>query len=282
MKLEDYETRMVHDGKRNNREVKIQCEWCRKFTWTRWQRVREGRGRFCSLECYGLSQRKWGKENATFYWDETRQCWYAYWIDKETGSQKSTTRARFLWEQKYGELQSNEVVTYIDGNPKNCELDNLEMMSRSDWNKIHLIGHDVSEETKQKLSDVHSGKELSDEHKLSIGNSVRRRWASGEFDNIHVGENSKLWRGGVDTIYPQEFNEELKMFIRNRDNHKCKLCKSNETEERAFPVHHIDGNKNNNEHENLLTVCYECHGHIHGKHDYNDPVILAFRSMLNP
>jgi hypothetical protein len=142
-----------------------------------------------------------------------------------------------------------------------------------------MKGHFVSDETKEKLSNAHKGKVLSDEHKLRISNSLRERWSDGEFDDVHVGENSILWRGGTDKPYPKEFNEGLKEIIRDRDEYKCRICLSSQGE-RAFPVHHIDGDKNNNKHENLITLCLSCHGHVHGTYKTSDPVILAFRSML--
>jgi len=282
MKLKDYKTRMVHDGKRNNREVKITCELCGQEAWARWQRVKKGQGRFCGLECYNKVQREegkktWGKENVKFHWDNNRQCWYAYWQDKIIGQQKSTTKARFLWEQEYGELLANQVVTYIDGNPENCELDNLKMMSRSEWNKIHLMGHVVSNETKNKLSKAHTGKVLSDDHKLKISNSLRSRWANGEFDSIHVGEYNYKWRGGVENVYPKEFNNELKEWIKERDRHKCRVCPESDG---RLEVHHLDGDRTNNNQENLITLCTECHHRIHEGNKESDPVILAFRSML--
>jgi len=253
MNLEDYETRMVHDGKRNNREVKIQCELCGQDAWVRWQRVREGRGRFCSLECYNLVQieegkKIWGKENVSFLWDKTRQYWYAYWKDEETGKQKSTTKARFLWEQEHGELEANEIVTYIDGNPENCELDNLKVLSRSESNSIHLVGHEVSDETRKKIAIAHTGTEH--------------------------------WNGFVyDYRYPG-FSKRLKKAVKKRDNYECQACGIDLTGSSRARIHHIDGNKKNPDLDNLILVCAACHSLIHSKKVVNEK-ILEFRSMLN-
>ena len=283
MKLKEYETRMVHDGKRNNREVKINCVLCGKEAWARWQRVKEGRGRFCSLDCYNKVQieegkKTWGKDRVKFHWDSNRQCWYAYWWDEITGKQRNTTKARFIWEHKYGELLANQVVTYIDENPENCELDNLKVISRSESNSIHMMGHKVSNETKQKLSQAHMGKVLPDEHRLKISNSLVDRWASGEFDSIHVGKYNHKWKGGIDRAYPNEFSKKLKEEIKDRDDYKCRFCyKSKE----RLAIHHIDGNRENNDPENLITSCDNCHHRIHEGKKESDPVILAFRSMLN-
>jgi hypothetical protein len=284
MKLEDYETRMVHDGKRNNREVKIECERCGKENWVRWQRVRQGKGRFCSLECFNEFQReegtrKWGVDNARFHWDKSNNRWQAYWHDEASGKPKSTTKARWLWKKWIDTIPDRSlVVTYKDGNPENCELDNLELMPRSAWNEIHLIGHEVSDETKQKLSDAHSGKTLSDEHKRKISRSLYARWESGEFEDIHVGENNYKWRGGVEGAYPKEFNIKLKRQIKERDKDKCRIC--GQIQER-MEVHHIDGNRNDNSLDNLILFCVSCHHRVHDGAKESDPVILAFRSALD-
>lgn len=279
MELKDYEQRV---GKSRHIEVKINCEYCGAEKWAKWSRVKIGQGRFCSLKCSQSwykddGKKNWGKENAFFFWEEERNTWYAGWIDKETGKQKRSTKARWLWEDAHGELPRNVVVTYIDGNPKNCELINLKSLSRSESNSIHLQGHVMSKKTKQKISTAHAGKTLTEEHKLKIGDSVQRRWASGEFDSIHVGENNIHWRGGVVRVYPKDFSKDLKKRIMARDDFKCRVCYRNI---KRMEVHHIDGNKENNDWENLITLCTKCHHRVHEKSSYHDPIILAFRSML--
>ena len=278
-KIENYETRK---GKSRHMEVKIKCENCGNEKWVRWIRVKNGQGRFCGLGCANEFQKEegmktWGEENATFHWDKGRGCWYAFWKDKDTGSQKSTTKTRWLWEKKYGKLTPKDVVTYIDGNSENCELDNLKVISRSESNSIHLMGHKVTDEARKKMSEYHSSKTLSEDHKLKIGNSVRKRWDEGEFDSIHVGKNNKNWRGGVENIYPKEFNNALKARIKDRDNHKCRLCDNGEI---RLEVHHIDGNRNNNQDRNLITFCVDCHHLAHNKVKTDDPEVFAFRSVL--
>lgn len=286
MNINDFNSRMVHDGKRNNREVEVVCEWCEEPIWQRWQRVKkklqEGRNFFCSKDCHDNYQRfeaeqNSGYENAKLYFDSSRKTWYAHWY--EDGKQKSTTGAKWLWEMMYGDVPEGYVVTFKDRNSENCVPENLEIVTRGERTSEALMGHEVSDETKQKLSEAHSGKTLSEEHRFNISNSLRKRWNSGEFENIHMGENSSLWRGGTDKTYPSEFNEELRYFIRERDKFKCRVC-GIPIEDRNHPVHHIDADKYNNDEDNLITVCLVCHGHIHGKYKVDDPVILAFRSML--
>lgn len=285
MKIEDYESRMVHDGKRNNREVKIICELCGNESWQRWQRVKqktkEGKLFFCSLDCANEYQRQQesehiGKENARFHFDKSRGVWYAYWW--EEGKLKNTTKSKWLWEMNYGEISDGYVVTYKDRNPENCELENLEIVTRGQRTSEALLGHVVSDETKEKLSEAHLGKTLSEEHKQKISDSLVEKWDSGEYDSVHKGEYHRKWRGGVPKEYPREFSNLLKKGIMERDNGKCRICHK---EKSRVEVHHMDGNKYNNEPENLITLCSLCHRRVHEVKHIDDPVILAFRSLLN-
>lgn len=322
---------MVHDGKRNNREVLIECERCGVEHWVRWQRVKEGRGRFCSLSCANKvtskSRRKnFGKENASFVWNMGIGTWSAYWKDSD-GVQHTTTKARWLWEMENGDVPDGYVVTYKDRNPENCELENLELITRGDRTSEVLMGHVMSDETKQKLSDAHKGKTLSDEHKEKIRSWTISKWEDGTFgsdkhlsklkgkpawnkglshtkesrqkmsesqkriyDDPEEVERLRLtkargskhhnWKGGLsEQKYPPEFSKSLRKKIRERDNHKCQICKKSGRGMRGR-VHHIDADKHNNEFENLILLCNACHGKIHATYKTDDVVILAFRSML--
>jgi hypothetical protein len=79
------------------------------------------------------------------------------------------------------------------------------------------------------------------------------------------GENSHMWRGGTSNLsYPPIWNDELKEYIRNRDNHKCQYldCRYDDIKEkRKLHVHHIDGNKTNCFEYNLISLC-DSHHHI--------------------
>lgn len=39
---------------------------------------------------------------------------------------------RFLWRSVYGEIPKDKIVTFIDGNSLNCEIDNLKLITRSE------------------------------------------------------------------------------------------------------------------------------------------------------
>lgn len=55
-------------------------------------------------------------------------------------------------EQHLGrKLTRKEVVHHIDGNELNNDLSNLELMSLSKHSKMHMLGHKIEQETREKL-----------------------------------------------------------------------------------------------------------------------------------
>jgi len=61
--------------------------------------------------------------------------------------------------------------------------------------------------------------------------------------------------------YPDEFNGLLKLKIKERDNFICQDCGTNQN----LVIHHLDENKENNNPENLITLCWSCHMARHRK-----------------
>ena len=84
------------------------------------------------------------------------------------------------------------------------------------------------------------------------------------------GENNQCWRGGKSREpYNWDFSPELKEKIRKRDNYICRMLGCNAIQSnKKFPIHHIDYNKQNNEPENLITLCHSCHSKTNHNRDY--------------
>lgn len=74
------------------------------------------------------------------------------------------------------------------------------------------------------------------------------------------GEKHIYWKGGITyKDYPKEFWK-IREEIRERDNHICQECKWTEEQlGEALSVHHIDFNKQNNNPNNLISLCRSCH-----------------------
>jgi len=67
--------------------------------------------------------------------------------------------------------------------------------------------------------------------------------------------------------HPPSFSEDLKNKVRKRDGHECQQCgMPQEAHKQEFGqklhVHHKDGDKKNNEMDNLVTLCSRCHGAV--------------------
>lgn len=92
-------------------------------------------------------------------------------------------------------------------------------------------------------------------------------WNKGYGDYMK-GESNPNWHGGISSEpYGEEFNEELKEDVKEIYGFKCYIChiteeKSLEEIGRVLIIHHIDFNKKNNQIENLIPLCYRCHGRI--------------------
>lgn len=82
---------------------------------------------------------------------------------------------------------------------------------------------------------------------------------------MQVNGNSN-WRGGIGNLpWHYDFNKKLKKNIKDRDKNVCRLCNKNNEElpkkkGYGITIHHIDYNKNNNNHNNLISLCNFCHG----------------------
>lgn len=135
------------------------------------------------------------------------------------------------------------------------------------WNKGKKP-YKMTEEIRKKISEVkkgivspRKGVKLTDETKEKISLSKK-------------GEKNYNWKGGISkNPYPKEFNTELRLKIRTRDNFICCLCGRTEREEleelnQVLAVNHIDFNKNNNKEENLNTLCCRCNVKINRERDY--------------
>ncbi len=68
-------------------------------------------------------------------------------------------------------------------------------------------------------------------------------------------------------------DKDLRYQVMDRDNFKCTKCQGDDLK---LNVHHIDHNKNNNEWNNLITLCAKCHRkqHIEDRRAYNE--MMAF------
>lgn len=74
------------------------------------------------------------------------------------------------------------------------------------------------------------------------------------------GPGNAGWRGGVSVLpYGPGFTRKTKRIILERDGYRCRRCGKQQSElKRGLQVHHLDHDKNNNDHSNLAAACGSC------------------------
>jgi hypothetical protein len=120
------------------------------------------------------------------------------------------------------------------------------------------------------------GKQHSDEYKInaSISKKGKRSYNEEQLkkqnEKTPKGSEHPNWNGGTSNEpYPFEFNKILKENIKTRDEFKCGIC---DKETQKLAIHHINYNKDNIEFDNLISLCYSCHG----KTNYNRECWIEF------
>ena len=114
-------------------------------------------------------------------------------------------------------------------------------------------------ETKRKMSKVAKGRIVSKETKQKMSDYWKGKMC---------GEDNPNWRGGISTLpYCFEFTDDLKEFIKERDDYTCQNpdCYGNSNK---LCVHHIDYDKINCVIENLITLCGSCNSRANFNRSY--------------
>ncbi len=96
--------------------------------------------------------------------------------------------------------------------------------------------------------------------------SIEKRQKNRSYESI-TGKSCHLWKNGLSKEpYGFDFKRILKEQIRQRDNFRCQECFRHQDELRSksnkpykLMIHHIDFNKRNNNPNNLISLCRNCH-----------------------
>ena len=175
-------------------------------------------------------------------------------------SNKISEKQLSYWKSMKGKIPWNKGLTKSDPRVaksiknwvaplKGRKLTEIERKKISEGAKAHNVGKWME------------GRKLSEEIRKKISESIR-------------GPKNYQWISDRSLLpYSDEFNDELKEFIRNRDGRICKLCGKTEEQElkqyaRRLCVNHIDYNKKNCSPENLNTLCMMCNKQVNHNREY--------------
>ena len=105
----------------------------------------------------------------------------------------------------------------------------------------------VSYNLKKLGVETRSQSEIAREHCLKLNKTM-------------VGDKHPRWEGGKSfEPYGIEFSKKLKKEIKEKNGNVCKICGEPDTVGSRLDIHHVDYNKKNNKHDNLVPLCHRCH-----------------------
>lgn len=118
------------------RSVECVCGQCGgKFDAPAW-RVAQGKGRYCSKQCYRLGSRVESGVEVDGLWfaqgGGNRYYWHK-WPDKRVVSLH-----RYVWEKHNGPVPAGHHVHHIDHDPANNDISNLELVAAKQHSREHL------------------------------------------------------------------------------------------------------------------------------------------------
>lgn len=127
-------------------------------------------------------------------------------------------------------------------------------LSKARIGNTNALGYRHSKAAIEKIRRTSTGRKHSEETKRKLSESRK-------------GKRGSNWLGGISFLpYSLDWTKDLKIKIRNRDNHKCRVC--NKSSKRNLSVYHIDYDKQNCKEDNLISLCDACHLLTNYNRDY--------------
>lgn len=227
--------------------VERRCIKCGKIFLVSQYKVKNGKGLFCSRECYALAQ----SENSN---GKNNPNWHGGRIQRIC--------------QKCGKVFKVNPSVIKAGNGKFCSQKcarSARITKQETRDKISIAGKGkiVSETTRKKISDTHKGEKnwawkggLTKctcevcrkifEIPPSLIKKGRRKYCSRKcMGAANTGKKNPNWKNGASfEPYCYKFNEQFKQYIRTKFGNVCFLCgKTEEENGKHLCVHHVDYRK---------------------------------------
>jgi len=129
-----------------------------------------------------------------------------------------------------------------------------------------LLGHFVSEETREKTRQKLKGNQNMLGHKQT-------KETKKKMGDAKKGKRNPQWQDGKSfELYSFDWTDTLRESIRQRDDYVCQMCGIHQDEldgwYKQLDVHHIDYDKDNCNPENLITLCRKCHAKTNYNREY--------------
>lgn len=196
--------------------------------------IKRGKGKFCSLKCFGIweSQNRKGNNNPNWKGGKIkRNCLICNKIFYKT------------------------LFFIKKGQGKYCSLACMHNSQKRENNHFWKGGR--------------LKRECIVCHKIFYIYPSRLKYSSGIYCSCRCrgsemcGNKNIKWLGGrAQEPYSIDWKETLRRSIRERDRYTCQIC-NKQQDKIALDVHHIDRNKLNSNPNNLITLCRKCHLIIH-------------------
>jgi transposase-like protein len=105
-----------------------------------------------------------------------------------------------------------------------------------------------------------------------FGIPIRRQAESLALSGAVKGDRNPAWKGGTAKWEYAHNWKRIARIIRKRDNYTCQICHTEfPRSSKLLHVHHKDGDKFNNNPNNLVTVCASCHPKGKRKENWKSP-----------
>lgn len=220
-------------------DVKLNCETCGKEIIKSRTDFNGAKNHFCSKKCWGeyLSKNKSGEN------------WHS-WSRIEVECNKC---GKILLRQKKQVEAANHIFC-----SRKCRIG-------------YFLGEKHPLNSKIKVKCLNCKKEIF--RKRCEVEAYEKLFCSRQCrDKYSRGDKHHCWNGGTSLEpYGLEFNNYLKLKIRERDKFCCLICGCSEEENgRSLDIHHVDYDKKNNSDSNLVSLCRKngCHSKTLTKRQY--------------
>ena len=246
--------------------VQVECVQCGHPFSTKPSRLKNGKGKFCSTDCYYRWQRGRTKGKVTRYTKHCEICGTEFIATPSNVNRGwdrfCSRRCANIAQSKLTTADSPSYINLcetcgrpIDGKPSAASARRFcSIECAREW-RIDAVQGEENPFWKggpsEHICDC-CGKTFV---RYESSTNGRHKFCSKDcYHSWMGGEHAYQWTGGQTEPYRYEFFQ-IRPQIIERDSGTCQLCG-----EPAKTVHHIDYDKHNNDPSNLILLCRSCHG----------------------